>query len=469
MEPNTNLSKRLNQNMEYLSSVLPLKDSFDFMSRTLYFGESEAFWLGINGLCQNELLLHIFSDLQNCSYSKELSVHDIERYMNTKIGYVQASLCEDWPTIIRSILSGPSALFIDGFDSCILIDTRSYPNRGISEPDTEKVTRGAGDGFIESLVSNSALIRRRIRHPGLTFQLTNVGTESKTDVAVAYIKGKASPDVIEESLLRLKNLQVSTLTMGSKSLDELLVKRRWYNPMPCIFSTERPDVACSYISEGHVAILVDTSPSILILPCSFFQFTQAPEDYYKNLLVGNYIRMIRFLCIFIALFSLPAFMLIHRELSAVRLFVYVLLIELGLDLFKYSSAHAPSGFSGSLSIVGGLILSDSAIRLNWTSTEVIFYGAATMLATLTLAHVEFGEAIRLYRLLLILLTGLFGIYGFAAGIVCVLLSMATTPTFAGRSYFWPLFPWNWNALKKVLFRYPTPLAQPIKSNRKTDK
>lgn len=461
-----NISSNLEKNIQYLSEALPLKNSFDLMTRTLYFGDTRAFWLGVNGLCQNDLLQRIFSDLQDTGYCKDNSVKDIEHYMNSKIGYVQTSLCEDWDAIIKNVLSGPSALFLDGFDKCILMDTRTYPNRSIGEPDTEKVTRGAGDGFIESLVSNTALIRRRIRHPKLTFELTNLGTESRTDIAIGYIEGKAAPDIIEEIRRRLKKMDVTTVTMGSKSLEELLVKKRWFNPMPCIFSTERPDVACSYLSEGYVAVIVDTSPSILILPCTFFQFTQAPEDYYKNFLVGNYIRMIRFFCILIALLALPVFMLVYHEISFVRLFVYVILTELALDLFKYSSSHAPSGFSGSLSIVGGLILSDSAIRLNWTSTEVIFYGAATMLATLSLAHIEFAEAIRLYRLFLVLCTGFFGIPGFVGGILLVVLSMATTPSFADRSYFWPLFPPNAAALKKVLFRYPTALAQPIKSNRK---
>lgn len=452
----------IQDNIKKLNDDLPIGKSYDFMTRSLLLGDTSAYWVGINGLCQNDVLLRIFSDLQNISFSDNLTVENIRDYLASKIGYVQASLENDYDKIIKNILSGPSALFLDGFNYCIILDVRTYPNRSIEEPDTEKVTRGSRDGFIESVNSNTALIRRRIRDTALTFEMVSIGSESKTDIAIGYLRGTASIDIIEEIYRKLENIDLSTLTMGSKSLEELLVKKHWYNFMPSIFSTERPDVACSYLAEGHVVLVVDTSPSVLILPCTIFQFTQAPEDYYKSLGVGNYIRLVRFACIFISLFTLPIFLIQNHS---PKLFLYVLLIELALDLFKYLSAHAPSGFAGSLSIIGGLILSDAAISLNWTTPEVIFYGAATMLATLSLASIEFGEGLRLYRLFLVICTGLFGIVGLSCGIILTLISIATTPTFAKRSYFWPLFPFNKKALKKLIFRYPTSKAQPIKSNR----
>lgn len=457
------ISNSLEQNKKYLSETLPLEQSFDIVQRDFYLGQTPAYWIGLNGLCDNEILQHIISDLQNYLFSKDDIIKHLETYMESRIAYVQAELCDSWQTALKNLLSGPCLLFVDGFDKCIILDTRSYTLRTTEEPDTEKVTRGARDGFIESLVSNTSLIRRRIRDTGLTFEKHIVGNQSQTDVAVGYLSQLAPPDIIQKVRDVLSNMDVSTLTMGTKSLEEMLVKKKWYHPLPCILTTERPDVACSYLSEGHVLIVVDNSPSVIILPCTIFQFTQAPEDYYKSIGVGNYIRFIRFVCIFISLLTMPVFMLLYSGLSWSRLVVYILLIELSLDLFKYSSAHAPSGFSGSLSIIGGLILSDSAIQLNWTSPEVIFYGAATMLASLSIAHIEFAEGIRLYRLFLILITGCFGILGFVIGLLLIMLSVIFTPTFAGRSYFWPLYPFNKNALKKLLFRYPTSKAQPINS------
>ena len=263
--------------------------------------------------------------------------------------------------------------------------------------------------------------------------------------------------------------------MGAKSLEELLVKKRWCNPLPCFHMTERPDVACSYLTEGHILLMVDTSPTVIILPCTIFQFTQSPEDYYKSPSVGNYIRIIRFACLLVSLLLMPVFLLLGMyadvlpdsfnvltadPIGPIKLFVYVVFIELGLDLFKYSSSHATSGFSQSLSIVGGLVISDIAINLQWASTEVIFYGAATMLATLSLANIEFAEGIRLYRIFLVLCTGFFKLPGFIIGLSLIILSIITTPTFANKSYFWPLYPFNWKALRTLLFRYPTSKAQP---------
>lgn len=476
-----NLSGSLEENIKNAKNIFPLDKSFDLITRDLFLGETRAFWIGINGFCRNDLLQQLFSDLQNPLYTKDLVVQDIQNYMNAKIGYAQVELVNDWEVIIKNVLSGTSVLFMDGFSEAIIIDTRTYPVRSIEEPDTEKVTRGARDGFVETMLFNTALMRRRIRNPNLIFEIKTIGSDSRTDVAIGYIGNIVDQELLQQLEEALSALRVTSLTMGSKSLEELLIKKRWFNPLPNVLLTERPDVACSYLMEGHLVIVVDNSPLVMILPCTIFQFTQSPEDYYKSPAVGNYVRSIRFGCILVSLLLMPVFLLMGaympdlpegwkvistEEIGAVKLFIYVIFIELGLDLFKYSSAHASSRFSNSLAIVGGLILSDVAIKLQWASLEVIFYGAFTMLATLSLASLEFGEAIRIYRLFLVFCTGFFGIWGFVLGLFLVGFSVATTPTFMNKSYFWPLYPFNWKALRTLLFRYPTAKAQPSKVWRK---
>lgn len=472
---NNKLSDNLEENIKQAMNIFPINTSFDFVTRDLYLGETKAYWIGINGFCNNEILQRIFSDLQNPMFMADTNVEDIKGYMNSKIGYAQANLSDDWNTIIKNVLSGPSVLMIDGFHQAILLDVRSYPTRGVEEPDTEKVTRGARDGFVETMLTNTNLIRRRIRSPKLTFEIHSIGTESKTDVAIGFVKGFVNTDNLDTLRNTLKSLDVTSLTLGTKSLEELLVRKRWFNPLPSIQITERPDVACSYLSEGHILVLVDNSPTVLILPCTIFQFTQSPEDYYKNPLIGNYFRLIRFGCIFISLLMMPAFLLTaayfpqymsrwhmvsDTSLSAYTLIFYVLVVELLLDLFKYSGSVSSSGYSGSLSIVGGLILGDVAVRLNWATMEILFYAAITLLTSLALSSVEFSDAIRIYRIFLVLSTGFLGLWGFIGGIVLIIISVITTPTFANMSYFWPLFPFNWDALKTLLFRYPTTKAQP---------
>lgn len=469
------LSTDIEKNIQQAASIFPIGSSFDIITRELYLGQTRGYWIGINGMCKTDILQQIFSDLQNPLYMKDDQVVDIRRYMDAKIGYAQASLVDNWEDIVRNVLSGPSVLFIDGFSQAILLDVRNYPARGIGEPDIEKVTRGARDGFVETMLFNTNLIRRRIRSPKLTFEISSVGTESKTDVAVAYMKGNVNEALLGKIKKTLSSLAVSSLTMGSKSLEELLVKKRWFNPLPSIHVTERPDVACSFLLEGHILIIVDNSPTVIILPCTIFQFTQSPEDYYKNPLVGSYFRTVRFGCIFVSLLLMPFFLLIaayYPEISEKyhllssgtippwTMVFYVLVVEFILDLFKYSASLSSSRFSGSLSIVGGLIIGDIAVRLNWASMEVLFYAAITLLTSLSLSSIEFSDGIRAYRIFLILATGCLGIWGFAGGLILILISVLTTPTFAGMSYFWPLFPFNWNALKTLILRYPTSKAQP---------
>ena len=221
---------------------------------------------------------------------------------------------------------------------------------------------------------------------------------------------------------------------------------------------------------------------------SRFQHSQSPEDYYKPPLTGNYIRFFRFLCVLISLFLLPVFLLFSTnpqllptgisllptgEMSPLRVFIYVLFAELALDLFRYSSSHTPDGFSGALSIVGGLLIGDVAVKLQWASSEIIFYAAATVLASLSLSSIELSDAIRMYRLFLLLCTGIgvllqntirlplsTGLIGFLAGCTLIALSVVTTPAPFGRSYFWPLIPFNRGAMRSLLFRYPAKRKQP---------
>lgn len=471
------LSTELEENIKYIESRLPVHASFDLMTRHLRLGETKAYFLGVNGFCKTEILQQIFSDLQNPMYVRNGSIEDIRQYMNGKIGYAQTSLSDSWDDIIRNVLSGPSLLLIDGFAQAIMIDVRTYPARSIAEPDLERVTKGSRDGFVETLLFNANLIRRRVRSPHLCFAMHSVGTASKTDVAVAYLEGTANQELLEKLFSALDSINATSLTMGTKSLEELLLHKRWWNPLPSMQMTERPDVACSYLLEGHVLILVDNSPQVLILPCTIFQFTQGPEDYYKSPSVGTYLRLVRFFCIPVSLLLMPLFLLAtayypefsqqwgllsDNLLTPARLFFYVLGVEFLLDLFKYSSSVSSGKFSGSLSIVGGLLIGDIAVSLNWASVEVLFYAAITLLASLSITNTDFSDALRLYRIFLIIATGCFGLPGFLISLALVLLSTATTPTFGGFSFFWPLFPFNKAALGSLLFRSPTPKAQPSK-------
>ena len=475
------LSTSLAQNKQLFQELLPIGTSFDIITRDLTLGSTSCFFLAINGMCDLQTIQWLFADIEATNFQTGAKdTVSLPQYVKDQFLYTQITFSSSPKEMLDNLLCGPCLLLIDGYEQGLIIDTREYPSRSVEEPDTERVIQGAKDGFTETLLTNCNLIRRRLRYPGLTFSITKIGTLSNTDVAIAYLKGQCDSSLVTELQEKLNSLQTATLTMGIHSLQELLNKKSMLHPMPSAFLTARPDVACSYLAEGYILLMVDTSPFALVLPCHLFQFLQNPEDYYKSPPVGTYTRFVRFLCLLLSLFLMPTFLLfclapellpsILQKLvpptpHPTAIFIYVLFVELGLDLFKYASAHSANAYSGAFGIIGGLLLSDMAISLNWTNEEVIFYGAATLLASLGITSVELADAIKLYRLFLLLLTGLFAFLhlpwiGYLLGIVLTLISIVTTPVFCGSNYLWPLFPFHKKALSRLLFRYPTNKVQP---------
>ena len=471
------LHTSLADNIRLFKDLLPINKSFDIITRELSLGSVPCYFIGMNGMCDLQTIFFLFSEIDAKTFpiNAKGDPSMLPQFIKDQFLYAQITFSASPKEMIQNLLSGPCLLLIDGYEQALIIDTRKYPSRNTEEPDTEKVIQGAKDGFTETLLTNCNLIRRRLRHPGLTFTLQKIGSISETDVAITYLEEHCDKNLLNHIKRNLQSLNPTALTMGIHSLKELLIPKSFFHPMPSAFITSRPDVACSYLAEGYILILADTSPFALILPCNLFQFTQSPEDYYKNPLLGTYIRMVRILCLLISLFLMPVFLLfclnpswlpmgfehlVPTNLSSMALFIYVLFVELGLDLFKYASAHSANAFSGSFAIVGGLLLGDMAIKLNWTNEEVIFYGAATLLASLGITNIELSDAIKLYRLLLLLLIGLLPRAGFFIGCVLIFVSIITTPVFGKQSYFWPLFPFHWKSLRTLLFRAPTFKVQP---------
>lgn len=432
-------------------------------------------------MCDLQTIQWLFADIEATNFQTGAqNASSLPQYVKDQFFYAQIAFSNSPKEMLDNLLCGPCLLILDGYEQGLIIDTRQYPSRGVEEPDTERVIQGAKDGFTETLLTNCNLIRRRLRYPGLTFSLNKIGTLSNTDVAIAYLEKQCDSKLVKELQNKLNSLQTATLTMGIHSLQELLIKKSMLHPMPSAFLTARPDVACSYLAEGYILLMVDTSPFALVLPCHLFQFLQNPEDYYKSPPVGTYTRFVRLLCLLLSLFLMPTFLLfclepgwlpsflqglIPETLHSTAIFIYVLFVELGLDLFKYASAHSANAYSGAFAIIGGLLLSDMAISLQWTNEEVIFYGAATLLASLGITSVELADAIKLYRLFLILLTGLFAFLhlpgvGYLLGVVLTLISIITTPVFSRNKYLWPLYPLHPKALGRLLFRYPTNKIQP---------
>ena len=337
----TNVSSSLQNNINMLNQLLPLSKSFDLLTRRIELCHIDSFFIGINGYCDDRVLHTIFTDLQAMDFSDMLQNQNSSEELIKKLTHSfpvgQVQHFPEFEPLLKNLLSGTILLFFEGINEGFTIDIREYPARSISEPENEKVIRGSKDGFVETLLFNANLIRRRIRSTHLTFEIFSVGTQSKTDVSIAYMDGEADPKLLDAVRQKIQEINVSALTMGTKSMEELLVPHKWYHPLPSMFRTERPDVACSYLLEGYILVMVDTTPSVLVLPCSVFQFSQSPEDYYRSSLTGNYIRMFRFLCGIASLLLMPLFLLLASHPELLPQVIY----PLSGCLFMYSLPNLP--------------------------------------------------------------------------------------------------------------------------------
>lgn len=477
------LLSNLQDNIKLIKETLPVDASFDIIGREVHIAGNNAYVLFIDGFAKDMVMLRILEDLQSLEDEK---IGDVRGFAMRHVGYIETDFFKELEVMCTAVLSGQVALIIDGHPEGILIDARTYPARGPSEPDLEKVTRGSRDGLVETIIFNTALIRRRIRDPRLIYDIHQIGTRSRSDVVVAYIDGLASNDILDDLKKKLDSIDVESLVMAEKSLEELLYKKKWYNPLPQTRFTERPDVVAAHLLEGHVAIIVDNSPSVMLLPTTIFHFTQHAEDYYQNPLVGTVTRWMRFIALLTALLVTPLWLLLVqyqselpeflqfiglKEPSTIPIFIQFLVLEAGLFILRIASIHTPNALSTSLGIIGGLILSDFAVTVGWVSPEAVLYMAMAGICTFSSPSIEFSLAIIIFRVVLLVLTGVagyfaLGIWGFLIGIAYILLMIGTTKTFAGFRYTWPLIPFNGEALSNLLLRKP---VIEIKRNGSTNK
>lgn len=471
------VSKDVNENLLAINKILPVEKSFDIIAREIIVDNKKSFILFVDGFIKDTIMVHIMKELQKVS---DNTADSSKKIFLQNIPYIEVAIENDLNKIITDVLSGQLALFVDGNDSVVMIDTREYPARMPSESHIEKTTRGARDDFVETVIFNTALIRRRIRDPQLVFEGVKVGSISKTDIAIGYLENKVNKKLLNKIKNKLNDIDIHALTMGEKSLEEILIKKKWYNPLPLFRVSERPETVAAHIMEGHIVLLVDTSPTALILPTTLFYFTQYVEDYYQTPLSGTFTRLVRMLAIPIAWSLVPLFMLVVRypshslnfaqflvpeQTGEISIFVQIIFIEFWLEILRLSSLHTPANMESAFSIIGGLILGDFAISMNLLIADTILFTVSSAVCNHCIPNPELGNAIKIFRWFLILTTGLFGIWGFFGGLFVELLIIFTTKTFDEQhGYLWPLIPFNYTALKHFLIRYP--LAKFEKNNKK---
>jgi len=468
----TRLSDDIKENLKYFRETLGIGESFDVMERELEIAGRRAALIFIDGLVKDDVMALVLKEMLAADRA-DLTPVALEALFKRRLPYVEVDRSKDPRQIITMVLSGPLIFLMDGFAEVIIIDARSYPAREPQEPELERVLRGSRDGLVETLIFNTALIRRRIRDPNLRVELVQVGDRSRTDVALIYIKDVANTDLVDEVRERLQNINVGSIPMAEKTVEEFLLRgsKTWWNPFPQVRYTERPDVAAVHLFEGHVVVAVDTSPSVIILPVTLFHHLQHAEEYREDVAVGAYFRLIRFLAIFISWFGLPLWLaLVHdsallppqlafigpREPGSVPLGVQFLLAEMGIDIIRLALIHVPSTQATSLGFIGAIILGEVATRVGLFANETILYVALAALGGFATPSLEFSLAVRLSRIALLILAALFGLIGLGVGVGLQLVLLLMTRSFR-VPYLWPLIPLNWRALVAAVIRKPLPM------------
>lgn len=447
MADKTKVFSKRDKNVDYMNQMLPVEDSFDIVQRDIQIGGKDATFYFIDGFTKDESMLKIMDSFFNIK--EEDMLKDAAAFATTCIPYVEVDVIGDFDQIFRNLLSGVTCLFIDGYQACLAIDCRTYPARSVDEPDKDKSLRGSRDGFVETIVFNTALMRRRIRDRHLVMKMLEVGESSRTDVALCYMEDRVDQELLKNLNYRIRDIKVDDLRMNQQSLAECLFKRKWYNPFPKFKFTERPDTAAACLLEGKVVILVDNSPSAMILPTSILDIIEEANDYYFPTLTGMYLKISRALITFLTIFLTPVFLLFMQNLSWLpKIFAFVavkdtvniplifqlLMLEVAIDGLRLAALNTPSMLSTPLSVIAGLVMGEFSVKSGWFNAEVMLYMAFVAVANYTQPNFELGYALKFMRLELLVLTAVFNWIGFLAGTVIVICSICFNKTLSGRSY-----------------------------------
>ena len=461
------VSQNIENTRKYIHSILPMGKSFDLIEREFIMGGKKTYMYFIDGFAKDGVLSKMIAFLLGITPEKIKNINNASEFAANFIPYVETDVTNDLDQIMQMYLSGATVLIIDGFCDAIVIDARTYPARGVEEPEKEKVLRGSRDGFVETVVFNTALMRRRIKDPNFTAEIVTVGRRSKTDIVLTYIKDLVDEKMLNELKERLQKIDVRSLTMNQESLAECLIRRKWYNPFPKVRYTERPDIAAACVLEGSIALLVDNDPSALLLPSSIFDFIQEADDFYYPPVVGGYMRLIRNLVFFSTLILTPLWLLLIENLDSLPIWlrfiriaepnevapiVQLLILEVAVDVLRFASVNTPNMMGNSLSIIGALILGDFAIQSGWFVPDTILYMSIVAIASFSQPNIELNYAFKFMRILILILTYFLNIWGFLLGLIVSVVLIATNKTVTGKGYLYPVIPFNYHDFKYKFLR-----------------
>ncbi|MFC5448982.1 spore germination protein [Paenibacillus aestuarii] len=382
--------------------------------------------------------------------------------------------------IVRKVLNGHAAVLTAGNRHALIAEVIGTTKRALGESSSEPIIRGPKDGFIENIGTNIGLIRSRLKTPKLKMEAMTIGELSQTYVVITYIVGVVSETVLEEVRTKLSRIQTEAI-LESGYIEEF-IEDHSFSPFPQVHSTERPDVVVAGLLEGKVAILTDTTPFALLVPMTFWSGLQASEDYYLRQPIATFIRWIRFLFIIIAVFAPPLYVAIttfHQEMIPTNLVLSIassreevpfpavieaLFTEIVFEALREAGIRLPKQLGSAISIIGALVIGQSAVAAGIISAPVVIIVSITGIAAFTIPRYSFANGIRLLRFPMLILAGTLGLYGIVLGFLAIVIHVTALRSF-GVPYFSPILPLSLKGFKSILFRQAK-IPKPSSNNRK---
>ncbi|WP_442953649.1 spore germination protein [Paenibacillus sp. USDA918EY] len=470
------IQKSLDQNVQTLKTIF--RDCSDMVYRSIEIAPGiSAFIAYVEGIVLSldleghmlEPIVEAYMRMKNKTPPEQIKPEDLEPLENTRVSLPQVMSATKWIDAVEGILNSSVAVFVDGIGEAHLFNIKGGMRRPVQEPETESVIRGPREGFTEMIRINTALVRFKVKTPNLKMYRMVLGTNTKTDIVVSYIEGLADPKMVNDVKNRLKDIKIDGV-LESGYVEEM-IEDHPYSPFPQMMYTERPDSVAAQLLEGRCAIFVDGTPLVLIAPITFFQMMQANEDYYERFFITNFIRWIRYIFLFIALFlpslyiavttfhqdMLPTTLLLSiaaaREAIPFPALVEALMMEISFEALREAGIRLPKTVGQAVSILGALVIGQAAVQAGIVSAPMVIIVSMTGIASFTIPHFNLAITIRLLRFPLMLLAGVLGLFGIIIGITWILVHVTQLTSF-GVPYISGVSPYHKQDQKDIFARAP---------------
>lgn len=467
-------STSLEANLQQIRQVF--SDCSDIIIREFSIGldqQVKAFVVFVDGLVDMSLLQQnllkplMVESLLNQPHQRINRVNILKLIENSTLTMAHLKEVRSMEQAVQGVLSGDTAVFVDGYNVAMLAGARGWQSRGVEEPGTEAVVRGPREGFVETLSVNTALLRRKIKNPNLKIETMSIGWQTHTDVAIAYLKGVANNKIVEEVKRRLKSIDTDAIL--ESGYIEAFIEDAPFSPFATVGNSEKPDPVAAKLLEGRVAVLVDGTPFVLTVPYLFIESFQVSEDYYSRPYYSTLVRWIRFLAFFLTVATPAVYVALsthNQEVIPTPLLLTMaaaregtpfpaLLEALGMgaiyEIIREAGVRLPRPVGQAVSIVGALVIGETAVGAGIIGAPMVIVIALTAIAGFVVSAQSDSAA--LLRLSLVILAGALGQYGLMLGIAGLLVHLCSLRSF-GIPYLSPLAPLTTRDLKDVLVRAP---------------